>query len=438
MTTDQPLLSHDASKSPPQGRPGRGFVVTFALASLGLWIATLTPVIVSLPLKVAEINPDRSSQGTTLSVVLGVGAVFGILANPVFGRISDRTTWRVGMRRPWLVIGALLSLAGAVVLGLSSDVGLATVGWSINQIGVNATMAVLLATMPDQVPAEHRGRISGLFGVTQAVAAVLGVALVGGLSQVSLMLAIIVPTTIALVLVTIAAVVLPDRRLTRAERPAFSLREFAGSFWVDPRRFPDFGWAWISRFAMFMAISFVLNYQIFYLTSHLGLTEAEATDLVPAAIGIQTVVVVLVSMTVGPLSDRLRRRKVFVLASALVASAGLAIVAFAPPDPASVPLFLLAMALLGLGQGTYFAIDLALVADVLPNKDQDAAKDLGVLGMANLIPQSVAPAFAPLFLAVPLFSLTDRAGQNYTALFLVGVLFAVGAGLTILRVRGVR
>jgi MFS family permease len=189
---------------------------------------------------------------------------------------------------------------------------------------------------------------------------------------------------------------------------------------------------------MFMAISFVLNYQIFYLTSHLGLTEAAATALVPAAIGIQTLVVVVVSLTLGPLSDRLRRRRVFVLIAAVVAAAGLAVVAFAPPDSSSVPLFLVAMALIGLGQGTYFAIDLALVADVLPNKDQDAAKDLGVLGMANLIPQSIAPAFAPVFLAVPLLSLTGGAGQNYTALFLAGVLFAVVAGLTILRVRGVR
>jgi MFS family permease len=437
MTTDRPLLA-GVPQAPPATGPSAGFVITFALAGLGLWIATLTPVIVSLPLKVAQLDPDRSTQGTTLSVVLGIGAVFGILANPVFGRISDRTTWRVGMRRPWLVIGAVLSVLGAIVLGLSSDVAVATVGWSINQIGVNATMAVLLALLPDQVPTERRGRISGLFGLTQAVAAVLGVALVGGLTQVSLALAIIVPTAIALVLVSIAAIALPDRRLSRSVRPPLRIGEFAGSFWVNPRRHPDFGWAWISRFAMFMAISFVLNYQIFYLTSHLGLTEAAATALVPAAIGIQTLVVVVVSLTLGPLSDRLRRRRVFVLVAAVIAAAGLAVVAFAPPASTSVPLFLLAMGLIGLGQGTYFAIDLALVADVLPNKDRDAAKDLGVLGMANLIPQSIAPAFAPVFLAVPLLSLTGRAGQNYTALFLAGVLFAVVAGVTILRVRGVR
>jgi len=435
MTTDRPLL-RDTPSPPAAVGPTRGFVITFALASLGLWIATLTPVIVSLPLKVDELDPNRDTQGTTLSVVLGIGAVFGILANPIFGRISDRTTWRIGRRRPWLVIGAVTSVVGAVVLGLSSSVAVATIGWSINQIGVNATMAVLLALLPDQVPTEKRGRISGLFGLTQAVGAVLGVALVGGLSEVSLSLAIIVPTVIALALVTLAAVVLTDRPAT--ERLPFDVREFAGSFWVNPRRFPDFGWAWLSRFAMFMGISVALNYQVFYLTSHLGLTEEEATRLVPAAIGIQTLMVVVVSLTLGPLSDRLRRRRIFVLAAAVVAAAGLAVVAFAPPDRGSIPLFLLAMALVGLGQGTYFAIDLALVADVLPNKETDAAKDLGVLGMAGLIPQSIAPAIAPIFLAIPLLSGAAGDGQNYTALYLAGTVFAVVAGLTILRVRGVR
>jgi MFS family permease len=440
MTTDQnqsPVTDARVSASPAPKVP-TGFLVTFALASLGLWMATLTPVIVSLPLKVAAIDPDPETQGITLSLVLGIGAIFGILANPVFGRISDRTTWRIGMRRPWLIIGALVSVVGAVIIGVTGDLTGAIVGWSINQIGVNATMAVLLALLPDQVPSERRGMVSGVLGITQAAAAMVGAGLVAGLSQVSLTLAFVVPTVIALVFVTIAAITVHDRTLSKADREPFDLGAAVRMFWVNPRKHPDFGWAWISRFAIFMAISLVLNYQIFYLTAHLGLTPQEATALVPAAIGIQTVTVVIVSLIFGPLSDRLRRRKVFVLVAALVAGVGLAIVAFAPPSSGSIPLFLLAMVFIGLGQGTYFAVDLALVADILPNKEKDAAKDLGVLGMANLIPQTIAPAIAPVFLIIPVLSMTGLAGQNYTALFLVGVLFAIASGLTILRVRGVR
>ncbi|GAA1650340.1 MFS transporter [Actinoplanes couchii] len=422
----------------PPPRIPRTFLVTYALASFGLWMAMLPPMIVSLPLKISAVDPDAQSQGSSLSIVLGVGAVFGILANPIVGRISDRTTWRAGMRRPWLLIGALLSAAGAVIIAVSDSLAGVTAGWSLNQIGLNATMSVLLTLIPDQVAPERRGVMSGVTGLTQALAAMAGVGLVAGLSQVSLAAALVVPCVVALVLVTVAAGVLRDRRLDRADRPPFDPAAFARSFWVSPRRFPDFGWAWISRFAIFMAISLVLNYQVFYLTSHLGLTEADATALIPAATAVQTVMVVIASITLGPMSDRVRRRKVFVIVAALIATGGLTILALAPPSASSTGLFLVAMALVGLGQGAYFAVDTALVLDVLPDKDRDAGKDLGVIGMANLIPQSVAPAVAPAFLTVPVLSATGLAGQNYTALYLAGVLFAIVAAATILPIRGVR
>ena len=47
--------------------------------------------------------------------------------------------------------------------------------------------------------------------------------------------------------------------------------------------------------------------------------------------------------------------------------------------------FLIGMAVGGLGFGVYVAVDLALVADVLPDK-VNAAKDLGVLNMAGALP----------------------------------------------------
>jgi MFS family permease len=53
--------------------------------------------------------------------------------------------------------------------------------------------------------------------------------------------------------------------------------------------------------------------------------------------------------------------------------------------------FVAGMALGGLGFGLYTAVDLALVADVLPDPGS-AAKDLGVMNIAVALPSSVAPA----------------------------------------------
>jgi len=61
--------------------------------------------------------------------------------------------------------------------------------------------------------------------------------------------------------------------------------------------------------------------------------------------------------------------------------------------------FLVGMAISGLGFGVYVAVDLALVVDVLPGQDR-AAKDLGVFNIAGALPFSIAPALAPVILAV--------------------------------------
>jgi MFS family permease len=91
--------------------------------------------------------------------------------------------------------------------------------------------------------------------------------------------------------------------------------------------------------------------------------------------------------------------------------------------------YLVGMAIGGLGFGMYMAVDLALVADVLPDKD-NVAKDLGVFNIAGALPFSVAPAFAPAILAI--------GGGSYGVLYTVaGACAIVGAG-AILRVKGVR
>jgi MFS family permease len=92
-------------------------------------------------------------------------------------------------------------------------------------------------------------------------------------------------------------------------------------------------------------------------------------------------------------------------------------------------LFLVAMAIAGIGIGIYFAVDLALVADVLPNP-RDAAKDLGVFNIAGALPQSIAPAIAPAILVI--------GRGNYSALYVFAATCAALGALAILRVKKVR
>jgi MFS family permease len=91
--------------------------------------------------------------------------------------------------------------------------------------------------------------------------------------------------------------------------------------------------------------------------------------------------------------------------------------------------FLVGMAIGGLGFGIYVAVDLALVVDVLPDKD-NAAKDLGVFNMAAALPFSIAPGIAPAILAV--------GGGSYGVLYGVAGVCAIVGAVAILPVKRVR
>ena len=196
----------------------------------------------------------------------------------------------------------------------------------------------------------------------------------------------------------------------RGGQAAWSLRELAGTFYFNPRQSPDFAWAFAGRFLFVLAYAFLTTYQAYYLLEKIGSAEDDVPHQIFLGTLVQAVVMVAASLVAGRFSDRTGRRKIFVLTASIVY--GLAMFAIAVASTFNG--FLVGMAIGGLGFGVYMAVDLALVADVLPDKD-NAAKDLGVFNIAGALPFSVAPAVAPAILAI--------GDGNY------GVLYAVAGRL---------
>jgi MFS family permease len=221
------------------------------------------------------------------------------------------------------------------------------------------------------------------------------------------------------------AVTLNDRRLAKTDKPPWSRRELASTFYVNPRQSPNFAWAFASRFMFVLAYAFLTTYQAYYLLDRIGSAEADVPHQIFLGTLVQSAVVVVASLIGGVFSDRTGRRKVFVFAASIVY--GLAM--FAIAVAADFNGFLVGMAIGGLGFGIYMAVDLALVADVLPDK-QKAAKDLGVLNVAGALPSSIAPGIAPAILAI--------GGGNYGVLYAVAGVCALLGAFAILPVRSVR
>jgi MFS family permease len=404
-------------------RVGWGFIWLYTLAYISTSLLFLAPLLVTLALKVNSlVGIERAPN--SLALVTGVGGLLAMVGNPFFGRLSDRTSSRLGMRRPWMVTGLVGGSAGILMVALAPNVAVVLVGWCVAQLLFNALLAALAAVLPDQVPPAQRGLVSGFLGVCVPIASVSGTFLVQ-LFAGSRLAMFLAPCAIGGFFVLLFAARLDDRRLATADRPAWSLRELASTFYVNPRRSPDFAWAFASRFMFVLAYAFLTTYQVYYLLEKIGSAEAEVPRQIFLGTLVQSAVVVAASLVGGRLSDRTGRRKLFVLTASVVY--GLAM--FALAVAASFNGFLVGMAIGGLGFGVYTAVDLALVVDVLPDSD-NAAKDLGVLNIAGALPFSVAPGLAPAILAL--------GNGSYGVLYAVAGVWAVLGAAAIVPVKGVR
>jgi MFS family permease len=392
------------------------------LAFLGTTLVLIAPLLVTLALKVNSLVGIEDAP-SSLALITGTGALLAMLGNPFFGKMSDRTSWRLGMRRPWMVIGLVGGSLGILVVAVASSLAVVLIGWCVAQLFFNALLAAMVAVLPDQVPAAQRGVVSGVLGVCLPIASVSGTFFVQLFTGNNLAM-FLVPCAIGGVVILLFGFALDDRRLPSADKPPWSIRELVGTFYVNPRGRPDFAWAFASRFMFVLAYAFLVTYQAYYLLDKIGSAEGDVPHQIFLGTLVQSSVVVVASLVGGRLSDRTGRRKIFVLGAAIVY--GLAMFALAAASDFNG--YLVGMAIGGLGFGTYAAVDLALVVDLLT--DQDNAKDLGVMNIAGALPFSVAPAFAPAILAI--------GKGSYGVLYAVAGVCAVVGAFAILPVKRVR
>ncbi|WP_017935797.1 MFS transporter [Nocardioides sp. Iso805N] len=405
----------------------KGYVPALAAVNFGIYLALLTPIMVSLAFKVQHISATSDAATRSLGLVMGVGSVFALLANPLAGRLSDRTTSRWGMRRPWILGGSIVGAGGLALMGVAQSVWVLLAAWCLVSVAMNAVLAAANATLPDQVPAASRGKVSGVVGITTPLGILAGTFLVKILSDD--VARFVVPGVIGTALAVLFVLVLKDRCLENKPEQRFTAREFFGSFVFNPVTHRDFGWTWLTKFCVVFGYAGVATFLPFYLTEKFGLAEKAAISTILLA-NVASVLAMMVSGPIGGiLSDRIAKRRPFVAIAGAIMVVGLVLLAFAP----SIAAVIVAQAIIGLGAGSFFSVDLALATEVLPNP-QNIAKDLGVLNIANALPQAIAPAMAPAIIA---FGSTTALG-GYTTWYLFGALVALAGSVLVYRIKGVK
>src|SRR5215472_13181331 len=337
VMTELPTASSAAVvTAEPARRVGKRWIAFIALANLGLYLGYFGPITVLLPNQVQAIA-GSAHKVAVLGWVTGIGAAVAMISNPVAGGLSDRTTSRFGRRHPWTVCGALAGAAALALLAGQHTIAGVIIGWCLAQAGLNAMQASVTAGVPDHVPIPQRGLVSGWIGLPQTVGVVLAVILVtvvvtGNAGYV--LTGAVVACALPFALTT------PDPRLPRDARPPFVWRACARSFWVSPRRHPDFACAWLTRFAVNLGNAMALLYLLYFLRDKIHYSRLfpgqKAENGLLILILIYTVAVVLTAVTGGVISDRTGRRKLPVTVSGLVMAVPAVMLALWPSWPVAV------------------------------------------------------------------------------------------------------
>jgi MFS family permease len=408
----------------------RRWVFGLTLASLGMWTAAQTPQQVMLALQLQDITPKH--KVVALGVATGVAAISSALATPIVGMLSDRTAHGArigrfsGRRHRWTLIMAVLAAACLVLLAVQNTVFGVALLWFAFSAFQNGEYASLSAAVPDHVPVRQRATVSGWVGMPIALGLVLGTVLVVDVLDQHLVVSYVTLAILMVVLALPFVLFTPDHPLAPHHRDPFSWRRLAGSYWLSPKKYPDFGWAWLTRFLSSLAIAMGTLYLLYFLRDAVHYARLfpgqTAADGLLILILIYTVCVVIASIVGGIISDRSGRRKRMVVVSSMLIAAAALLLTFSQTWSAALG----AAVLFGLGYGAYIAVDQALITQVLPAA-HDRAKDLGIINIAIVCPGAIGA-----LIAAPLVSLA-----GYPALFGATTVVAVAASLGVWKIKSV-
>lgn len=419
IATEPPAAGEPAA-SPPANRR---LLPSMLIAGLTLFATYAGLIGILLPTQV-QVLFGEENQEANLAIVTTVSFIFTLFAQPLAGAFSDRTRSRFGRRAPWMVVGALIG--GVLLLGMGSLTQLVwiTAFWVVIQVALNFLQAPLTTITADRFPRSKRGGASAMLGIGMQVGGMIGVMIASALAA-QFGVAYSVFGIVVIVSTVLFVVVNRDWSSKNAAVEPFRWGAFFQGFWVNPRKHPDFAWAFAARFLLILGYFVVSTYQLYMLQKYIGLSLPEAQGAVLTLTLVAFVPTLLAIGVSGWWSDKVGRRKVFIYVSSVIMAVGFIMPLVMPNMTGMIVMSIIN----GIGFGVYMAVDAALMTEVLPNASGAAAKDLGILNVATNIPQAMSPSIALLIISTL---------GGYAMLFVFAIVFVILAAIATAPIKGVR
>ncbi len=425
--TDTPAIlpsASDVSQAPTKSVTPL-FQLLLSLANVVVWLSIIPLYQLLLPAQVAVLDPRNKIS--TLSFIIFIAGITSVLAQPLAGAFSDRTTSRFGRRRPWIVGGMLLVVIALLFMANAPNIPLLAVELGAFGLVMGAVLSPVLAIIPDMVPIRQRATVSAFVGLAQPLGTLIGIILIAQVIK-STQISYYVVAGILFVIILLFAVFVRETPIPKDSVPPFSFREFWSHFFINPVKYPDFGYTWLARFLVILAQTVLVEFILFYLNDVVhyqklfpGQTAQQGVSIFQ---GIYTLTLIVSTIIAGIISDRLQRRKIFVVVASIVMTIALLLLAFVPGWTT----VLIVAAVFGIGFGIYISADIALATQVLPQV-QNQGKDLGFITAANILPELLFPVIS--FIAFGIFN-------GYPALFTIAAIATLLGAVCILPIKSVR
>ncbi|MDC0609626.1 MFS transporter [Vibrio sp.] len=355
------------------------------------------------PAKLSYIIGDSSKVNSLLALLGTLGAITSTITTIVIGALSDLTRSRWGRRTPWIISGSFLT--SAVILGLgkidsSENLTYFIILWCLLQTFINFIVAPLIAVIADQTAPKHRGLISSIYAAGFIIGQ-YGGPVVGGffLSDVNPSLVDTGYNAMAILMLVsgpIAAILMKEKSSLDMPKQGELNWDFFMKYFVFPvKKARDFYLALFGKMLINITLTAFSVYQLFFLTTGMGLNNTSSGKFI-SLMGVATMVTALVFAPIsGPIADKLKTRKKPVAFSALLISLG-TLLPYLSGEPSSMIWY---GVIAGIGSGIFFSVDQALNLEVLPSPE-NAAKDLGILNLANTGAQILGPVLGALLFGI--------------------------------------
>jgi MFS family permease len=411
----------------PQAPVSRSYIFWLMLASFGASMAMMVPLSYGIAVRISELAPGHEE---VLGYITGTAQLIYLVISPMIGIWSDRVRSRLGRRTPFIFLGVGIGLIGLIVMGLAPDLLIVGAGWVLGMSGWSICGAAIQTLQADKLPESQRGKVSALTGLMTQIAPVLGIGVAYAVSS-STFLVFLVPGVIGAVLLAIFPLIKPEGSSKHlAKTDTVTVGSVVRSYGFNVRKYPDFAWNWLGRFVFFIGLYFNTTFGTFFYAQRLDLPVREVAGVV-ATIGMLGVVAAAGGALLGGfLSDKLKRRRLFVLIASLLFVAGALAEAFAW----SLPQLIIGAVLMQTAIAVFATVDQAIIFAILPNREE-AGRYMAVVAFAQKIPSAVAPLLASVVITLG----ATGAEKNYTILYLTGAVLALLGGIIVsTKVKAVR